>query len=1751
MGAGDIYKSLEGTWYSLLDGLSDKGVPIYKLIDPIENAGIPTLSLFVGVTIIVLALAAYILMATGGGAAVNVYVTIDGEPAESAVVIAGDLEVETNADGYAELKLPAEEIEIEVGMTDCFSQTEVITPSGQTLEFDLSCRGTPPVAGCSTIADEYGTAMVVGEGNSRLVDCSVIALDGGSPVEIDWGVDGNTMFLDDSVCLQDDYDVRISCMKHERTLVVDELRDEILQKGEIVIYFRSTESGSSSSDCDMDGIPDSRDTDNDNDGILDVDDYDIDGDGLGNKDDADTCGVDTRVETYIPPVIETFDFGDEPGPILDEAEVLYSTYVTAISDMGQNLDGMKVSAIGEGDEEITPGYDGVVTQSSTVDGSVTLVIPDGQSYYVMIEDPANTYGTIKSGLITQTRQQQVRLIMQKGAKTMITVVGGQPIRYAHVKILGDIALNKETGWQGSANFVLDKGREYKIQVSHPDYIAVESSVTGGQDVTITLEALTDENSGFFALTAVNAQGIEEDFRGVKLELMNKDSVETRECITPANGRCDFGRVLADSYTIEATPPGAIESQNSNVVVVAGARTDERVLVDPALLEIRVLTKVDGNPAKDVKVKLIDMSYGRPEGLATETSGDNRRVVFETYRGKKLYLEAEYDEAGPVTTSVFELKSNVDMEIDVTEMQRGVSFVLPNEAGEIAAGKMYEGKLRIDLPYADEKKREKYESATVEIWLGEPGSKENPARTPVVLGPVDTYVFEKQQRPRVTVAASDSYTFDQDRVSGEPSTTSKYLKFTMVNYEPTIYEITVPMFARREASGVTKVRYRATWTTTDKRTVSSKNGDWDEATLTVLEGDDNGKWWPATGDFSSYNAFFSQSTAIEGEEIAEKPDIEFPISAINFFPPVETHSKKVKKTKKQITPSFTTGSFAYLHIRAIASKESDNYLIKLDSFPPVESGNKTMVPVAYKGLIKKADGKTRTIYAAELTGSLPTTFSPVEQSKKFYSLDVNDELYLVVALRAKKSSELAEVSLFNDLEHTLKYSVKKGSPLEETTIANVEARLHMFSVFCPTAPYLGDDCYEGETPADEMLPSYDIRSVAGREIDLLVELANTGTAGEQLVLRVEATGIDELEYNDLIELPANSQKEIQITGVGNAVEGGEITIYLSKQGEDEQLWKTIKHGAISYEISVLGINEDGEEMPGDMLSTVTKEIRVEVLKKSMQDRDGVPVKTGFMTDDHADAVKLSMGKATYWASLIQEFEGSYYTTIQSGMPLNLDWSHITVTAEHPRFGALSRSFEVQGTHIEPAFGDNSYVLSDSIGNLTVVLATVKNNWDELNQIKLEADVWQNDPDGDGTDEFGMSREVRIYDVNGIEFEPEKRSDNSRDIPPRGKAEAVVIVNPPGTECNVYTSVNRLTITTETKETKVEGTGAYQLVFSCDFQAGPTATQRRIARAMVFRDSTRPKDVTTASCSIDGTTVYLCDSEQMSTALLKAAEESYNSNDEKKLYHFAMADDTVTPVTLSEVKNRVAWPAVVSGIDSPVEDLLVMKRTVTCGLVSAKFTKLPGGKMELDIGIESNVAWCKTGAGRFISILNYDDKFRDKPPVDKIVDYVGLSSNGDASLFFEKVVEFIPLKPFLGYYTPDKIEGADEAAWVIDYREFNSNDFRAVTDPRYSWLMQTYPSTGYFNLDERTGTVQMGIIYDEDTNLDKQRECMVSNLVEYWTTGEDSSLRVGGNEQQAFDLEKCVVESGLDIPEVLGIEIDSLTPMAASIILEGSK
>src|SRR3989344_1598691 len=115
MGAlGDLYAKLEDKYYDFLDSLDKAGIPVYKVVDAIEGANIPSFPIAVLVLILLIAgigfLAAGFLLPgqsalvvavndSSGANIGNASVTVELEGGES-------LSGTTNSSGEAEFKVP-------------------------------------------------------------------------------------------------------------------------------------------------------------------------------------------------------------------------------------------------------------------------------------------------------------------------------------------------------------------------------------------------------------------------------------------------------------------------------------------------------------------------------------------------------------------------------------------------------------------------------------------------------------------------------------------------------------------------------------------------------------------------------------------------------------------------------------------------------------------------------------------------------------------------------------------------------------------------------------------------------------------------------------------------------------------------------------------------------------------------------------------------------------------------------------------------------------------------------------------------------------------------------------------------------------------------------------------------------------------------------------------------------------------------------------------------------------------------------------------------------------------------------------------------------------------------------------------------------------------------------------------------------------------------------------------------------------
>ncbi|MDO8538092.1 MAG: carboxypeptidase-like regulatory domain-containing protein, partial [archaeon] len=105
MALSDVYKGLEDKYYAFMDSLDAKGIPVYKVIDPIENAGIPSFPVFILLILIILGAIGFFIFGiiSGGTETTNISIIVtdsDDTPIDGArVEIIGKETQTTNFEG--------------------------------------------------------------------------------------------------------------------------------------------------------------------------------------------------------------------------------------------------------------------------------------------------------------------------------------------------------------------------------------------------------------------------------------------------------------------------------------------------------------------------------------------------------------------------------------------------------------------------------------------------------------------------------------------------------------------------------------------------------------------------------------------------------------------------------------------------------------------------------------------------------------------------------------------------------------------------------------------------------------------------------------------------------------------------------------------------------------------------------------------------------------------------------------------------------------------------------------------------------------------------------------------------------------------------------------------------------------------------------------------------------------------------------------------------------------------------------------------------------------------------------------------------------------------------------------------------------------------------------------------------------------------------------------------------------------------
>jgi len=145
----EFYYKIEDKWFDLLDWLEAHDIPAYKLVDPLEKRGIPSLPVFVAILLVILYFVLSALLGgginLGGGGNFTLIDTGTGSCVTNANLKfsgdGGDLETNTDANCNADVNLPSGDYSLEVTKDGCTKTTAQVTLTDppNRVEVSMSC----------------------------------------------------------------------------------------------------------------------------------------------------------------------------------------------------------------------------------------------------------------------------------------------------------------------------------------------------------------------------------------------------------------------------------------------------------------------------------------------------------------------------------------------------------------------------------------------------------------------------------------------------------------------------------------------------------------------------------------------------------------------------------------------------------------------------------------------------------------------------------------------------------------------------------------------------------------------------------------------------------------------------------------------------------------------------------------------------------------------------------------------------------------------------------------------------------------------------------------------------------------------------------------------------------------------------------------------------------------------------------------------------------------------------------------------------------------------------------------------------------------------------------------------------------------------------------------------------------------------------------------------------------------------------
>jgi len=666
VGFGDLYYKIEDKWYDLLDWIEAKGVPVYSVVDPIEDAGIPSLPVFVGIFLL---LCYFVLTAFAPGLGIAEEVNFSVQVSDSngnlipdAVVKiskGGELLVEgkTSILGNFDASLPKGSYDISVSAADCdgISKPIEVVESGQVISITLNCE--------MSFAKQVSICFVSNDGDT---------LD--TPIEAN-EVDEYGNFIDNAGrCDNAD-----SCnfeLKDKSLYVFESLH----YRSEMVYTKKDVERISERKNC---------------------------------------ITLERKEEEIVEKGLFTVELLHSDGsPVPWQLVNLVSpdnhNYIIAsqhTSNAGKDIGSTTFKLrVGTKFIIVVPGGE----NTTYYKGNTTYEISsEPQRVSIKLDTSADTLFAVreeKAGVPTPVQGVKITVFKIKEPKDEIVAFG-------------------ETDRNGEAHLSLTDGERYRVSFFKAGYRYVETTVKGGSEKEVVLEKISKEEVGTVDVY-VSIEGREPVKDAIVIMKHYGNSSKTGYGIlkTDARGHVHYEWVLPGEYCIiVARAKDETKCGEHSFTVKANEKTRVNVELKPIMYSLDVNVLLKGEGVRDAKVSVKDAYSG--EAIASGKTDYTGFVSFPNIaeRSKiRVYVEYLHKdlESGRTTlysqstANIIEMDDDKEITLNLVETGTKIQFLgitskseswwydgskWVQGAPELVAGNVYYAVFAVGLPKLEGKK----------------------------------------------------------------------------------------------------------------------------------------------------------------------------------------------------------------------------------------------------------------------------------------------------------------------------------------------------------------------------------------------------------------------------------------------------------------------------------------------------------------------------------------------------------------------------------------------------------------------------------------------------------------------------------------------------------------------------------------------------------------------------------------------------------------------------------------------------------------------------------------------------------------------------------------------------------------------------------------------------------------------------------------------------------------------------------------